>query len=251
MRYLTVTCNLLPEHQAHAISAVTDAQPTQRKPTRACEMGPPLCPSQAGFALCAASARTPIQIELFLDLICPFSCKMFNTVYNDVLPKIDQSKVSFVVQQVPQPWHPQGTYVHEAALAVKATAPTAYPTYVKAVYDSFSAGFFKDDTTIDKTRNQIYADLLALLSTTDVLRGVDADAVKAQLALTGEGNAGTAMTQHIKWACKYHRCRGVHVTPTVHVNGLEAGIVSSGWTGEQWLKFLEPLGADNFQGSLL
>jgi len=42
------------------------------------------------------------------------------------------------------------------------------------------------------------------------------------------GNAGNAMTQHIKWACKYHRGRGVHVTPTVHVNGLEAGIVSSG-----------------------
>ena len=46
-------------------------------------------------------------------------------------------------------------------------------------------------------------------------------------------------TQALKWATKLHRVRGVHVTPTVHVNGLEAGIVSSGWTGEQWLKFLE------------
>ena len=31
------------------------------------------------------------------------------------------------------------------------------------------------------------------------------------------------------------------VTPTVFVNGLEAGVVSSGWTPEQWLKFLEPM----------
>ena len=86
------------------------------------------------------------------------------------------------------------------------------------------------------------------------------------------------MTQHIKWICKHHRTRGVRtfaplpvcctrthrrslrlfasclladVTPTVFVNGLEAGVVSSGWTPEQWLQFLEPLGADNFTGSLV
>ena len=41
------------------------------------------------------------------------------------------------------------------------------------------------------------------------------------------------------------------MTPTVHVNGLEAGVVSSGWTGEQWESFLAPMGADNFTGSAL
>ena len=29
------------------------------------------------------------------------------------------------------------------------------------------------------------------------------------------------VTQHLKWATKFHRVRGVHVTPTVFVNGLE------------------------------
>ena len=214
-------------------------------------MGPPLNPVQAGFAL--STARSPICVELFLDLICPFSSKMYQAVYKDVIPALPKdTPINFVVQQVPQPWHPQGTYVHEAALAVKEVAPECYPAYLLAVYTAFDAGMFKDDTTWDKTRPQIYADLLGLLKTDEALKAVDAAAVAKLLEPNPSGgNAGTPMTQHIKWSAKYHRCRGVHVTPTVHVNGLEAGIVSSGWSGDQWKAFLEPMGADNFQGSKL
>lgn len=212
-------------------------------------MGPPLLPVQAGFALCMA--RPSVQVELFLDLICPFSSKMYQTVHDEVLPAVAGADINFVVQQVPQPWHPQSTYVHEAALAVKQQRPDAYSEYLGAVYTAFDTGKFKDDDTLNKSRLQIYDDLLDLLATSDRLKTVNPLEVSKLLELTGPGNAGNAMTQHIKWAAKYHRARGVHVTPTVHVNGLEAGIVSSGWTGEQWLKFLEPMGADNFQGSLL
>lgn len=214
-------------------------------------MGPPLKPTQAGFALSAA--RTPICIELFLDLICPFSTKMFKTVYTEVIPSLPaNTPINFVINQVPQPWHPQGTYVHEAALAVKEVAPEAYPTYVQTICNAFDQGRFKDQDVWDKTRPQIYGELVDLLQTDESLKLVDAAAVAKCLERNPESpNAGTPMTQAIKWAVKYHRCRGVHVTPTVHVNGLEAGIVSSGWTGEQWKKFIEPLGADNFQGTML
>ena len=64
-------------------------------------MGPPLLPTQAGFALLAA--RPAVQVEMFLDLICPFSTKMFKTVYTEVLPKLAGKDITFVVQQVPQP----------------------------------------------------------------------------------------------------------------------------------------------------
>eukprot|EP00435_Cladocopium_sp_Y103_P032240 s1318_g8.t1 len=59
------------------------------------------------------------------------------------------------------------------------------------------------------------------------------------LQLAGLGNAGNAVTQHLKWAIKFHRVRGVHVTPTVFVNGLEAGIVSSDWSADEWAAFLD------------
>lgn len=199
-------------------------------------MPPPLPPTAVGH--CLSNAAAPIRIELFLDLICPFSCKMWRAV-SAILPQIGD-KFCFVMHQVPQPWHPQGTCVHEAALAVKQVAPTAYAAYVSAIYDAFDGADkkFTDSDTQDKTRKQIFQDLYALLSTSDELKAVDAVAVGAKLALkdgTGArnagatsacghvsphvdcmrmaGNVGCEMTQHIKWICKHHRTRGVRKRP--------------------------------------
>jgi len=150
------------------------------------------------------------------------------------------------LHQVPQPWHPQGTYVHEAALAVRSVDEAKYEDYVTAVFTAYDGGKFKDDDTWNKTRQQVYDELLDMAKAV----GVDRDAVKAKLAIKPEGgNCGNEMTQTIKWIVKHHRLRAVHVTPTVFVNGLEAGIVSSGWTSEQWLQFLEPGGEDCWQGA--
>lgn len=203
-------------------------------------MGPPLPPIQSGTTIFGKSS--PILIECYLDLICPYSSKVFRTLYDGVLPKLD-GDINVVIHQVIQPWHPQGTMVHEAALAVKQVSPKSYINYVNAIYIAFDSGEFQDDKTWDKTRMQIYDELLALVPS-----NVDAAKVKALLmpAETG-GNEGNAMSQEIKWACKAHRTRGVHFTPTVFVNGLEASVVSSGWTADQWLSFLELKGADNFR----
>lgn len=187
----------------------------------------------------------PIRVELYLDLICPFSRKMWAAVVEGKLNEKAGDKVCFIVNQVPQPWHPQGTYVHEAALAVKQAAPDKYFAFCTAVYAAFDAGRFKDDTTWDLSRAQIYEELLVIASA----NGVDRATVEPLLARSPEGgNSGNQMTQVIKWVVKYHRCRAVHVTPTVHVNGLEAGVVSSGWTTEQWVEFLKSEGADFFRG---
>jgi hypothetical protein len=38
---------------------------------------------------------------------------------------------------------------------------------------------------------------------------------------------------------KFHRKRGVHVTPTVFFNGIEQGQISSSWSVDQWNEFLD------------
>jgi protein-disulfide isomerase len=50
----------------------------------------------------------------------------------------------------------------------------------------------------------------------------------------GARNSGNAMTGQLKLHIKYARRLGVHVSPTVFVNGIEAAHVSSGWTPQQW-----------------
>ena len=46
--------------------------------------------------------------------------------------------------------------------------------------------------------------------------------------------AATEVTQHLKWATKFHRQRGVHVTPTVFVNGLEVRMLNCQCHMEMW-----------------
>lgn len=87
---------------------------------------------------------------------------MYKAVYDGVLASAG-SKVSFILHQVPQPWHPQGSFVHEAALAVKEVQPDAYPAYVRAIFGAYDTGKFQDTDTWTKSRAQIYEELLDIL----------------------------------------------------------------------------------------
>lgn len=131
--------------------------------------------------------------------------------------------------------HPQSSLMHEVALAVKAVDESKFFPAARLLLAA-QAQFF-DDRVMDKTRSQLYSELVAVVSQA----GVDEAALHRQLALTGAGNSGNAVTIHVKFATKYHRARSIHVTPTVLLNGIEAPDISSGWTPEQWREKLDPI----------
>jgi hypothetical protein len=63
-----------------------------------------LAPRFAGQRLCAVTA--PLHtLELYLDYVCPFSAKMFKTVYESVLPLVTEKNypVQFLFRQQIQP----------------------------------------------------------------------------------------------------------------------------------------------------
>lgn len=192
---------------------------------------PPLPRFPVGTPINAA-ASPQARVELFLDLCCPFSKKMFAVVLDQLCPALEAEKpgqVQFVVQNVPQPWHPQSAYMHEASFAAKHVAPESFGAYCKAVFDNLDS--FVDGPTMHKSRVQIYDDLADIAGSV----GIDRAAFLAELAIDGSGNK---TTQEMKFAVKYHRARGVHVTPTVHLNGLEAPQISSSATLDDWKAFL-------------
>eukprot|EP00965_Chrysotila_dentata_P195936 6177276-Pleurochrysis_carterae.AAC.3 len=182
-----------------------------------------------------------VTIELFVDFTCPYSTRMLKAV--DQMREDSICKdVSFVVQHVPQPFHPQGIFVHEASLAVYQANPAAYPSFMRAAIDAYESGTLSTNSTWNQSRGELYSLLVDL-----VKKSVDeATAKEVQRLLAMNANGNNAILQSLIWACKYHRTRGVHVTPTVHINGLEAAIVSSGWTAEQWLTFLGSGTTDGF-----
>jgi hypothetical protein len=93
-----------------------------------------LAPKFAGQKFSAASVPTLHTVELYLDYVCPFSAKMFNTIYTSVLPLIRQkypSKVQIIFRQQIQPWHPSSTLVHEAGVAVLKLQPAKFWDFSK------------------------------------------------------------------------------------------------------------------------
>lgn len=115
-----------------------------------------LAPKFAGQKFAATNAPTLHTLELYrpyqslfssnrlylcsmtltwtVDYVCPFSAKMFNTVYTSVFPLIEKkyaSKVQILFRQQIQPWHPSSTLVHEAGVAVLKLQPSKFWDFSK------------------------------------------------------------------------------------------------------------------------
>lgn len=183
-------------------------------------------------------------VEIYLDYVCPFSAKLFNTFYNSVAPKIRNDpklagKVQVLLRQQVQPWHPSSTLVHESALAVEQLSPGKFWQYSDALFKDQKAYF--DVNVVNEPRNATYK-RLAKLAADSV--GVSEDQVYELLAIPdkaaedGSLNIGNKVTNDLKVVIKTARLVGVHVSPTVIFDGVVNNDISSGWTTEQWLEWL-------------
>jgi hypothetical protein len=183
-----------------------------------------------------------LVLECFVDFCCPFSKKIWDRLTKDVYGHYNNNSTSplkIIFHQVPQPWHPQSTLLHEVALAsLIAGGDDKYQLMYQNLFDIRDK--FTDMMTYDMTRTQIY-ESLALATSTNV--GIEAKNLMTLLALdtsNGQKNSGNATTQALKWYVKQHRQRGIHVSPTCAINGVEVN-TSSGWSLDEWRKLLDPL----------
>jgi hypothetical protein len=55
----------------------------------------------------------------------------------------------------------------------------------------------------------------------------------------GEANVGNGVTSDMKLIVKAARLVGIHVSPTVVFNGNVESSISSGWSKEQWVEWLQ------------
>ncbi|KAL2125037.1 hypothetical protein VTJ04DRAFT_1402 [Mycothermus thermophilus] len=219
------------------------------------------------FSDAAAPSAEPLHtIEVYIDYVCPFSAKIFRTLTTSVIPHIRAhptlaSRVQIILRQQIQPWHPASTLVHEAALAVQrvassspssdsgaAAAPARTAHEVSALFWAFSAALFDsqasffDEAVASEPRNATYRRLAALARESV---GVDEEAVYNLLRVPDQKdgaeakNVGNGVTADVKTIVKMARLTGVHVTPTVLLDGVVVPDISSGWTGEQWKEWLD------------
>lgn len=205
----------------------------------------------------ASAGRT---CEVFVDLACPYSRKIF-----DVLSKVSgaySDRLAFAFHNVIQPWHHQSLWLHESTFAVKVLYPAVELTYWTALFEQ--APRWYDKEIYGMTRGEFYEDIAAFTAGVVVTAG-GADGrgegeVKARILqylippkqpggrfpeeaakILGSGpeddeNALFPLTKQI---VKFSRKRGVHVTPTVFFNGIEQAQISSEWNEKKWRAFLD------------
>ena len=85
-----------------------------------------------------AIAHPKVLVECYVDFCCPFSKKIYDTLTLNIIPHFirrDPDSLKVVFHQVPQPWHPQSAMMHEAALAVEISKPSAYPAMFAKLMD--------------------------------------------------------------------------------------------------------------------
>ncbi|KAI9013459.1 thioredoxin-like protein [Hyaloraphidium curvatum] len=195
-----------------------------------------LAPYFAGRTIGPPTA--PNVVEAYLDYVCPFSKRLFERIVADVAPGAEKEhggKVRFVFRHQVQPWHPQSTLVHEAAIAVGRLHPDGFVAFSKLLFER-QTDFF-DLNVFDKSRQQVYTDLAALAGQI----GADPAAVLKLLDRKPSEeflNTGNAVTDELKIHIRIARQNGIHVSPTVLFNGLVDNAVSSGWTPDQWREYL-------------
>ncbi|AGO11429.1 AaceriACR183Cp [[Ashbya] aceris (nom. inval.)] len=189
----------------------------------------------ASHVVRAPTAQALDTVELYLDYCCPFSRRLFLAWHEHVFPRATaEPRFQIVFNHVIQPWHPGSQYMHEAALAVARLAPASFLPFSRELFLHQDRWF--DTQTADKSRHAVYRELADFAH--DAV-GVQADAVYDLLVV--RGNDGNAVVRDLKRYVRYHRQNGVHVTPSVAVNGVLASAIESSTPADAVWGHLESL----------
>ncbi|SCU97104.1 LAMI_0F08900g1_1 [Lachancea mirantina] len=188
-------------------------------------------------------SRSPsvVTVELYLDYCCPFSSKLFLNWYDSVIPEIQKQlgadSFQFQLIQVPQPWHASSCYMHEAGLAVARLSPDNMIEFSRRLFEGQTKWF--DEPTFEKSRSQIGQGLAQFA---EKHAGVPASQIYDLIEIKNSGgeakNGGNAVTNDLKYFVRYQRQNGVHVTPSVAVNGVILPAIESSTSAEDVVKIL-------------
>ena len=106
-----------------------------------------------------------VVVELFQDVCCPYSKKMFDTVFQSLIPILEKEaligNVQFLWQSVPQPWHAQSCCMHDAVMAASILDVEKTANYILNIFDK-QTDFFDD--------RAVFGDVLQYLGTNHLVK---------------------------------------------------------------------------------
>ncbi|WVR04295.1 hypothetical protein IAU60_001295 [Kwoniella sp. DSM 27419] len=187
------------------------------------------------------------SLEVYVDILCPFSKKIIQAINSDVLPLIRPGgkyagQLELIVRLYPQPFHYFAMFPTEALVVFGQLHPDLFWDYLLAVYSVREEYLNKPavDMTPSTARDKLVHLALDLLEKKGKTSGPLSKAFGEFRGRLDQDDVSAA----IKYNIKVGRQNGVHVTPTVLLNGLKEDSVSSSWGKSEWEQFLsDKLGA--------
>lgn len=174
----------------------------------------------------------PNTIEVYLDYACPFSGKLYKNWYDNLLPLLEskyKGKFQFIFRNYVQVWHPTSNLLHEAGLVVAQLDPANFLNFSYILFELIEE--FYDTATAHLTRNEIYEKIYQLAIAPHFSETIDKKTFLESLVIEktekNHRNGGNKATNDLKYFTKVGRQNGVHVTPTVLVNGYKDGSIES------------------------
>ncbi|KAI5965745.1 uncharacterized protein KGF55_001108 [Candida pseudojiufengensis] len=199
-----------------------------------------------GTKALSSAKQAPHIVNLYFDYNCPFSAKLYLKLLK-VIPQLQSTKpdqFQFVYVNVIQPWHTNSTLLNEFGLAYAKVLrekqvgdeQTKFWNFNKVIYENKEK--FYDNSNIELNRNEIYKQIYDVVSK-DLELGVSKDDILNELLIKAGGepsNSGNGATTDVKYFTRYLRTVGVHITPTVTIDGIADDSISSGSSEEELIK---------------
>lgn len=190
-------------------------------------MSPPIPHRPSGYRL--GQCNAPAQVEVFVDIECPFSKKAWHTLCA-IADRYPPDQVSLVVHPTVLADHRQSWDVTCAAIAMaKEEAPRVWQA-LSYLYDRQSS--YSQDAFNHCTRTDLHRLLAGYAQ--DFAHWPDPDDFIERLTSSDIETAA-------KVSVRFSIVRGVWSTPTFFVNGSKADQLSSSSTLVEWNAVLSPL----------
>ncbi|ETM99907.1 hypothetical protein PPTG_18447 [Phytophthora nicotianae INRA-310] len=185
-----------------------------------------------GFTLGSGSADAGVQLESYIDLLCPDSKSAYPGL-KKLVEHYQANELRVCLVLFPLPYHQHAFATAEAAFTITtALGDKSFTTWLETIYTN--QDIFWNKATKDLSPVQVVKKLKKLAQKTfPSLTDKQWDE-----QMTGYGR--TDVDDHTRESWKYTCSRGMSGTPMYTLNGVpfEAG---ADWTFEQWYKVIDPL----------
>ncbi|CAI5723768.1 unnamed protein product [Hyaloperonospora brassicae] len=201
-----------------ALCSLSDALPVPRRPV--------------GFTLGNGSANAGVQLESYIDLLCPDSKSAYPGLKKLAEQyKADDLRIRFVL--FPLPYHQYAFVAAEAAFTITmALGDERFIDWLEAVYARQDT--FRNRATQDLSPVQVVAQLKSLAQAT--FPSLTHEQWDAQMTAFG----GTDVDERARESWKYTCSRGVSGSPMYTLNGVPFQ-ADADWSFEQWFNVVDPL----------